>query len=346
MRVLHILYSTVYTGAEKVAAQIIRSFAPEAEMAYCSLEDATVRKIVEDQGIPFLSFPELTPWHLKPILRAYKPDIIHAHDMRAGFVAALCCGGIPIVSHIHNNAYDSRGLSLKSIAYLLAGFRAKRILWVSRSAYEGYVFHKLFTKKSQVLYNIIDTRQIFDMLDRDPARYHYDMVYLGRLSWEKDPLRVIRVCGLVRENLPGVRLAIVGSGDLMEEAQALVRELGLEDNVAFLGFRPNPMKLLADSGCLVLTSRWEGTPMCALEAMALGTPVVSTPTDGMKDLIRPGENGYLSASDEALARAIEKILKNPHHRQTLAAQAKQDFAAFNDEANYKATLAACYGDCL
>lgn len=86
--------------------------------------------------------------------------------------------------------------------------------------------------------------------------------------------------------------------------------------------------------------------MCALEAMALGTPVVSTPTDGMKDLIRPGENGYLSASDEALAQAIEKILKNPHHRQTLATQAKQDFAAFNDEANYKSTLAACYGGCL
>lgn len=343
MRVLHLLYSTIYTGAEKVAAQIIRSFDGEAQMAYCSLEDPQVRKILEDQGITCLSFPELTPWHLGKIIRDYRPDVIHAHDMRTGFVAALCCGSIPLVSHIHNNAYDSRGLSVKSIAYLIAGFKAKHILWVSRSAYEGYFFHKLFQKKSRVLYNIIDTQQIYDMRDRDNGSYHYDMLYLGRLSYEKDPLRVIRVCSLVKALRPDVQLALVGSGDLEGEARELVHQLKLEENVHFLGFQSNPMKILADSGCLVLTSRWEGTPMCALEAMALGTTVVSTPTDGMKDLIRSGENGYLSAEDGELARCIERILSDPDHRQVLAHQAKVDFDRFNDQKAYKATLAACYG---
>ncbi len=344
MRVLHVLYSTIYTGAEKVAAQIIQSFAGEVEMAYCSLEDAQVRKIVEEQGITFLSFPELTPHHLGKIIREFQPDVIHAHDMRTSFVAALCCGKIPLVSHIHNNAYDSRGLSLKSIAYLLAGFKARHILWVSNSSYEGYCFHKLFARKSSVLYNIIDTRQIFEMRDRDEAHYDFDLIYLGRLTYQKDPQRLMRLCARLKETRPEIRVAIVGAGELEEETRQLCRELGLEDNVRFLGFQSNPMKMLSDSRVLVLTSRWEGTPMCALEAMALGTPVISTPTDGMKDLIQSGENGYLSDVDETLAAAIEGMLQDPAKREALSVAGKKRFAQINDADAYKAAIAACYGE--
>lgn len=344
MRVLHVLYSTIYTGAEKVAAQIIQSFAGEVEMAYCSLEDAQVRKIVEEQGITFLSFPELTPHHLGKIIREFQPDVIHAHDMRTSFVAALCCGKIPLVSHIHNNAYDSRGLSLKSIAYLLAGFKARHILWVSNSSYEGYCFHKLFARKSSVLYNIIDTRQIFEMRDRDEAHYDFDLIYLGRLTYQKDPQRLMRLCARLKETRPEIRVAIVGAGELEEETRQLCRELGLEDNVRFLGFQSNPMKMLSDSRVLVLTSRWEGTPMCALEAMALGTPVVSTPTDGMKDLIQSGENGYLSDADETLAAAIEGMLQDPAKREAISVAGKKRFAQINDADAYKAAIAACYGE--
>lgn len=344
MRVLHVLYSTIYTGAEKVAAQIIQSFSGQVDMAYCSLEDATVRKILEDQGITFLSYPDLTPKYLKQVIDSYQPDVIHAHDMRTSFVAALCCGSIPLVSHIHNNAYDSRGLSLKSIAYLIAGFRARRILWVSRSSYEGYFFHKLFAKKSQVLYNIIDAQQIYDMADRDREHYAFDLIYLGRLTYQKDPQRLMRLCARLKEIRPDVKLAVVGAGELEEETKALCAQLSLEDNVQFMGFQSNPMKMLSDSRCLVLTSRWEGTPMCALEAMALGTPVVSTPTDGMMDLIRSGENGYLSDDDEELAKSIEAILANPAHRESLSRKAREDFARINDQDAYKAAIGACYGE--
>lgn len=344
MRVLHVLYSTIYTGAEKVAAQIIRSFDGEVDMAYCSLEDAQVRRILEDQGISFLSFPELTPHHLGQIIRQYRPDVIHAHDMRTSFVAALCCGKIPLVSHIHNNAYDSRGLSLKSIAYLVAGCKARQILWVSNSSYEGYCFHKLFAKKSSVLYNIIDTCQIFEMRDGDAHTYPYDVIYLGRLTYQKDPQRLLRLCALLKEKKPDVQVAIVGAGELEEELKTLWAQLKLQENVHFLGFQSNAMKMLSDSKVMVLTSRWEGTPMCALEAMALGTPVVSTPTDGMKDLIHSGVNGYLSDDDAELAASIDKLLKEPEHRARLSQKAREDFARINDPEAYKAAIAACYGE--
>ena len=116
MKVLHVLYSKIYTGAEKVAAQIIKAFEGRVDMAYCSLECEEVWEILDGMGIRHYGVEELTPATLSRVIREYRPDVIHAHDMRTSFVAALCCGKIPLISHIHNNAYDARGLSAKSIA--------------------------------------------------------------------------------------------------------------------------------------------------------------------------------------------------------------------------------------
>lgn len=342
MKVLHVLYSKIYTGAEKVAAQIIKAFEGKVDMAYCSLECEEVWEILDGMGIRHYGVEELTPATLSRVIREYRPDVIHAHDMRTSFVASLCCGKIPLISHIHNNAYDARGLSAKSIAYLLAGFRAKHIFWVSNSAYEGYVFHKLFAKKSSVLYNIIDAKRIFAMRDSDEASYDFDMIYLGRLTYQKDPQRLMRLSAALKARKPDIQVAVVGAGELEGEVKALCRELDLQDNVHFLGFQSNPIKMVADSKAMILTSRWEGTPMCALEAMALGTPVVSTPSDGMKDLIENGVDGYLSDEDAVLAEDILKIVEDPDHRRFLSENAVKKFAKINDEEKYNDTILACY----
>lgn len=342
MKVLHVLYSQIYTGAEKVAAQIIKAFEGQVDMAYCSLESDSVWEILDGMGIRHYGVEELTPSTLKAVIREYQPDVIHAHDMRTGFIAALCCGKIPLISHIHNNAYDSRGLSVKSIAYLMAGIRAKHIFWVSNSSYEGYVFHKLFAKKSSVLYNIIDAGQIYDMRDADTGSYDFDLIYLGRLVYQKDPQRLMRLCAALKEKKPDIQVAVVGAGELEAQTRALSAELKLDDNVHFLGFQNNPIKMVADSKAMILTSRWEGTPMCALEAMAVGTPVVSTPSDGMKDLIENGVDGYLSDDDSVLAECVLKIVENPEHRRNLSENAAKKFARINDEEAYNGTLLACY----
>lgn len=114
---------------------------------------------------------------LKRAIREVKPDIIHAHDMRASFIASLVCGKIPVVSHIHNNAFDSRGISLKSIAYIYAGIKAKHIFWVSKSSFEGYQFHRLFKKKSSILYNIINIDTFLKRVELDKNNYYYDIIF-------------------------------------------------------------------------------------------------------------------------------------------------------------------------
>ena len=342
MKVMHVLNSRIYSGAEKVVCQIIHAFQGEIEMVYCSPESDIVRKMVEGQGVTYLPMKTMSVSELSRVIREQKPDLIHAHDMRAGFFSALCCGKIPLVSHIHNNAYDARGLSPKTVGYLLAGFRAKHIFWVSQSSFDGYAFHKLFARKSSVLYNVIDTDEIYTKLSQDSNTYDYDLIYVGRLTYQKNPQRLLRLCARLKESKPDLKVAIVGTGELEEELKTLCKELNLEDTVHFLGFQPNPIKMVADSKAVILTSRWEGTPMCALEAMALGTPVVSTPSDGMKDLLTDGVSGYLTESDEQMAKDLLKIFTNPEHRQLLAENAWKKFDSLNDGEAYKQAIWTAY----
>ena len=343
MKVMHVLNSRIYSGAEKVVCQIIKSFREDGvEMVYCSPDSEIVRKMLSEQDVTFLPMESMSVKNLRRVIDEQKPDLIHAHDMRASFFSALCCGNIPLVSHIHNNAYDARGLSPKTVAYLLAGFRAKHILWVSNSSYEGYAFHKLFVKKSSVLYNIIDTDTIFEKKAQDEKTYDYDMIYVGRLTFQKDPQRLMRLCARLKENKPDLKVAIVGTGELEEEVKRLCEELQISDNVQFLGFQPNPIKMVHDSKVMILTSRWEGTPMCALEAMALGTPVVSTPSDGMTDLLDDGINGYLTEDDAVMAEKLLAIMKDPAHRNYLGENAKKKFAQINDAPKYKQAIRDCY----
>ena len=342
MKVLHVLNSRIYSGAEKVVCQIIKSFRGEIEMVYTSPESEIVAQMLAEQGVTYLPMKNMSVSELSRVIREQKPDLIHAHDMRAGFFSALCCGKIPLVSHIHNNAYDARGLSPKTVGYLLAGFKAKRILWVSQSSFDGYAFHKLFAKKSSVLYNIIDTQQISDKKAQDSNTYDYDMIYVGRLTFQKDPQRLMWLCARLKKDKPDLKAAIVGTGELLEEAQALCESLNIQENVHFLGFQSNPIKMVADSKAMILTSRWEGTPMCALEAMYLGTPVVSTPSDGVKDLLVDGVSGYLTDDDEQMAQDLLRIFADPAHRAFLAENARRKFDAINDADAYKQAILDCY----
>lgn len=342
MKVLHVLNSRIYSGAEKVVCQIIHMFADETEMVYCSPYSEIVENMLKIEQVEYRPVSSLVPGELRQIIQREQPDVIHAHDMRASFVSALCCGRIPLISHIHNNAYDSRGLSVKSIAYLLAGWKAKHILWVSRSSFEGYFFHKLFAKKSSVLFNIIDLQQVYDKRNQDTASYAYDTIYIGRLTYQKNPQRLMGLCALMKQQKPDIRMAVVGTGELEAETKALCIELGLEENVHFLGFQSNPMKIIADSKSLILPSRWEGTPMCALEAMALGVPVVSTPTDGLVDLLEEGETGFLSDEDAVLAQRVVQLATDPVLRQQMSQKAAQKAIQINDAGAYKRAVAQWY----
>lgn len=303
MRVLHLLSSNRYSGAENVVCQIVHMFRKDDcyEMIYCS-PDGPIREALKERDVNFVPVKGTSVSEFRRVILELRPDIIHAHDMRASFLAALACGKIPLISHIHNNGFDSRALTLKVLLYSFAAYKARHIFWVSKSAYESFFFRTAFQKKSSVLQNIIDPRIVQKKADDSADQTAYDIVFIGRMSYPKNPQRLITVLEACVQKVPELRAAIIGSGELDEEIQNLVATNGLAENVRFLGFMSNPYGILKNSKVMLMTSRWEGTPMCALEAMALGVPVVSTPTDGLNDIIENGVNGFLSNDDRQLAK--------------------------------------------
>ena len=169
-----------------------------------------------------------------------------------------------------------------------------------------------------------------NLADDRVFNYDYDIVYVGRLTYQKNPEKLIQVMNAVYKKYPFLKCAIIGDGDLLNSIKELVYKSGVDCYIDFLGFRDNPLKIIHDSKILLMTSRFEGTPMCILEAMAIGTPVVSTPTDGICDLIDNEINGSFAESVEDLAEKSFELITNSNKRDQYS---KASIAKFNQLIN-------------
>ena len=122
-----------------------------------------------------------------------------------------------------------------------------------------------------------------------------------------------------------VRLVLAGTGPLKEDLHDLTSELGIEDRVDFLGFVPNPYKYMRRAGLLAVSSCYEGFGLILTEALACGTPVVSTDCPGgPSDILNDGEYGELVEVGDAngLADAMARAINNPPDPDRLVERAR------------------------
>jgi glycosyltransferase involved in cell wall biosynthesis len=149
----------------------------------------------------------------------------------------------------------------------------------------------------------------------------------GRLHPQKDFATLIRALAALRSRRP-VRLVILGARTDPEYAlvpQTLAVELGVAPDVDMPGFAPNPFAFMSRAAVFVLSSRYEGLGNVLIEALACGTPVVSTDCpSGPAEVLDNGRFGPLVPVGDAaaLARAIEGVLDNPPAAQSLRARAE------------------------
>lgn len=157
----------------------------------------------------------------------------------------------------------------------------------------------LSSNRIQVIYNPAFTPDILEKA-KQPLEHPWFapeeppvILGVGRLEPQKDFANLIRAFALVRQERPA-RLMILGEGGERQNLSNLVRELGLENDISMLGFVSNPFPYMAKSAILALSSAWEGFANILVEAMALGTPVVSTNCQsGPAEVLDAGKYGLL-----------------------------------------------------
>lgn len=342
MKVLHLLASNTFSGAENVVCQIMDMLKDEVDMVYCSPE-GPIEETLKEKGLNYHPIDKVDTVGLEMVLEEVKPDIIHAHDVRASIVASKFAKKYKVISHIHGN--DKRKmskLSIKSMMYNWASKKMNHIFMVSNSCLNDYCFKRSIENKTTILHNIINTEKLKEKAKEDKNKYEFDVCYLGRLTEVKNPIRLLEIVNVLAKLRPSIKCAVVGDGDLREQCEAFVKENNLEENVKFFGFLNNPYKVLQASRVMLMSSINEGTPMALLEAFALGVPLVSTKVDGAVELITNELMGDLyDTNDEAVEKIIKILDRNKEdYKKYLENFSKE----FNNIETYKNKILSIYNN--
>lgn len=341
MRVLHVLSTNRMSGAENVAADICMMFDGEIEMAYCSPR-GSIENDLNDRKVKYLPIEKLTYFELKKVVKQYKPHVIHAHDVRASILAALFSKSSKIISHIHGNSYEMRKISLKSIIFSIFSIFFDKVLVVSESCYNDYIFKRAISSKYLYLRNIIYPKRIELLKEYDKNRYDVDFVYIGRIAYPKNPRRVAAVASMVLEKIPEIKFGVIGDGDLKHEMVDVFKSANLLDRVEFYGWLKYPYKALENSKCILMCSLYEGLPISVIEALALGVPVLSTPVDGLVSIIRNRHNGLLADNDQELVNFAIELMTNGKIYSNMSKNCKESFYEINNVSTYKQQLINIY----
>lgn len=287
MRVLHVLNTGKYSGAENVVITLIHALEGSIECAYAS-PDGPIRDILDENRIKFypVSTSATNARELKLFVEDFRPDVIHTHDYNAGIMACLTGTRIPVINHLHNNTPWLKKICPKSIAYLASCANYRKILTVSNSVMEDFIFGKIEKKKSLVVGNPIDITEIRRRADETGIlQESTDVIFLGRLAEEKNPMLFLEIVSELVKTIPDLRAAMVGNGLLRRKIEEYITERNLTDNVRLYGFQKNPYGLLKASKVMCMPSKWEGFGLAAVEALSLGVPVLAGNVGGLKEIV-------------------------------------------------------------
>jgi teichuronic acid biosynthesis glycosyltransferase TuaC len=269
---------------------------------------------------------------LRVVLR-YRIDLIQAYWVVPGGFIALVGGWLtrrPVVATASGSDLNVVARRRLIRPFVLATLRGIDRL-IANGSEMGRLAHQLGMAPDR-----IDEVPVVMGIDLDPPSAHdagdelagevgSRLLYLGNLTPPKRVDTILRALSLVVKRMAQVRLTIVGDGDLRPQLERMVEELGLTEEVLFLGARPHRevFPLLRAADVVVHCSDSEGLPVVISEAMGAGTPVVASAVGGVSNLVKEGETGYLVAPDDAetYAERIGGLLADPALRERLGRQA-------------------------
>ena len=195
--------------------------------------------------------------------------------------------------------------------------KAEKIIAVSHAVEQKLrAFRPKYAAKMMTIHNLTDVDGIRAKATAPiPEQFPEDQFHIvscGRVSQEKGMDLAVEACArLVSAGHASVHWWIIGDGPAMDDVRAKVKQLHMENHVTLLGMKTNPYPYIAAANLYVQPSRFESYGLTIAEAMVLGRPVLSTDTDGARELITNGHNGTLCPiHSEQIAAAISAAMKN------------------------------------
>ncbi len=350
MKVLHVIETLDFGGAEKVVVDLVRATTGRCEPAICCVKHsgALAQRLGTNVRVFTLDTPEgndfSVPWKLKRLVREHGFELMHSHLWGVFLESALAAklAGVPLVHTVHGNyaAYGEGWQARTKLALrhglerTVAGWH-QRIVTVSHSI-RDYVVGTIgiSAKHVETVHNGVEARAPAAVATAT-LRHGNTFITVGRLAAVKNQAMMLRAFARVHAAWPAARLQLVGDGPDRADLQTLASELGVSSQVEFLGFRDDIGELLAAADVFLMSSRYEGVSIAILEAMRAGLPTVGTRVGGIPETIEHEQSGLLVADDDepAFAAAMLGLLQDAPRRAALGlAAARRQQEAFSLEA--------------
>ena len=187
------------------------------------------------------------------------------------------------------------------------------IIFVSHGALEGFnkVIPGAHTPRT-VLENGIDIEAIKEKArEKVPSSESFSVVTVGRVTKVKGFDLIPEMARIFKDRKIKIHFNIVGDGGYMQQLKQLAKSLDVTDMVTFIGFQSNPYPYILSSDIYISTSIAEGLPLSLCEAMALGKPIVATPTAGAKELLSDGTGIIAERNAEEFCKTISQLMQHP-----------------------------------
>jgi glycosyltransferase involved in cell wall biosynthesis len=334
---------------------------------------------LEQEGIRHIPWPHVTrSWHpladvralagLLRILRMERFDVVHTHTPKPGIMGRIAARltGTPVVVNTVHGLYavpedpPAKRMAVLSVERMAAGFSdlefyqsEEDLAWARRIG--------LFKPSKGVLLGNGCDLSVYDpgAVSRDRlARVRRDLGIsgdaivvgtIGRLVAEKGYRELFAAAPAVRKIVPEVRFLVVGGAEPLKADAITKQEIArARQDVVFAGWRTDARDLLAAMDVFVLPSWREGVPRSAIEAAAMGKPLILTNIRGCREVARDGIEGLLvpSRDPQRLAQALRVLVADPTLRVRLGRAARLRAVDRFDERRVEETILASYEELL
>jgi L-malate glycosyltransferase len=350
LSILHLLSNRWWTGTAEPVLALAQGLLERRQQVVLGVPAGSqVEILARKAGIPLLEGlrldPHFHPWSwlhdvhtLSTFLRRRPIDVLHthlSHDHWLALSAAIPLnpsgGRLPI--HVRTVHTLRRPRALSSRWLLRHG--AAHLITVSTTLHHALV-ERLQVSRSCVtaIAGAVDSQRFHPSLSGAHIRQEFGLSpttpvvgIVARIAPSRGHLILVEAFAQVHTAIPAARLLIVGKGEFRPQIERRICELGLAKAVIFTGYREDDLpEVLATMDVFVLLAPGsEGSCRAALEAMAVGKPVVAARVDALQDIVLDGETGLLIEphAHRALAYAIGRLLRAPEQAHRMGLRGRQ-----------------------